>query len=212
MSEDVDQKSEYLLNGFIRNITDSLDYTIPQEIILLIMSFYYLGEYFEIIDDRYYEIGEEDDRMITRVNNDGVQSIYGHKLIRSTDRYRYIWHFKLMDVKSDYGVFIGISSDYDTKQCFAYNEQSNNYSLSLNGNEWVNGGFEVTTSLAFKSGDEMFMEYDGEKKQLSFTKNELQRKIVINEIEQNMNKQYRMGVRMGFVGSKIKLLSFQRKT
>ena len=87
MSEDVDQKSECLLNGFIRNMTDSLDYTIPQEIILLIMSFYYLEEYFEIIDGRYYEV---DVRIITRIKNHGSQSAYGHKLISSTDRYRYI--------------------------------------------------------------------------------------------------------------------------
>ena len=76
-----------------------------------------------------------------------------------------------MHLISDYGVFIGISSDYARSKCFAYNDKSNNYSLDLNKREWVNGELEVRTSLAFKSGYEMFMEYDGEKKQLSFTKN-----------------------------------------
>ena len=52
---EVDQRTKSLLHGFIQSLAKTMNHMIPDSIILMILSFYYLGEYFKEFDDKIYQ-------------------------------------------------------------------------------------------------------------------------------------------------------------
>ena len=209
--KEIDERTTNLLHGYTRSIAIILDCIIPEEIVMLLISFYYVEECFAIFDKKTYNISNPHYTQITHIGRPYARSsIYGNKLIPDEleiKGIRYIWHFKINQIKSQNGSFIGLASksDINTNNIFAF-DGMRTYAISLNGNKWRGGALAEISNLFVDQGDQLIMEYDDKLHTLSFSKPNVDNIICLNKV--GIDTQYRMALYMTSPSDQIELLSF----
>ena len=208
---DIDDDTKYLLHGYIRNIQKSIDNIIPDIIINVILSFYYISEYFHIFEDKYYKIVKDNNQIIQCIKSHHDASIYGNILIDCDgNQQRYIWSFRINKKYPTNHFYIGISSTYETMQRYYWNTLSSNYCLQLDGYKWSKDHPQEYTKEKFENGDIVDMILDLNLRQLSFMKNgTINLKVAYKNIDIEPKIKYRMAIRMDNEDDELELIGFK---
>ena len=207
----VDEDTENLVRGFIRNIQESMLLIIPDPIIMIVLSFYYLGEYFKDFNKSIFGCVDKDCQILKCVStNSPWSSIYGNVIASSDKSEKYIWKLRFNKLNSGQ---IGISSNYDVNERFFFNKKSYNYSFYSDGmkvsrydyNDYCDKQGVVTR---YKQGDVITMILDCELKQLSFHKNDEDLGVAFDNIGCGQDIKYKMAIYMYHKHEEVELLDF----
>eukprot|EP01084_Bolivina_argentea_P177093 306331_1 len=218
----VDQRSQYVVFGYIRNIQQLLEsyhsainktnitfYNIPKGIIYQCLFFYYTMEYFAIIG-KHIKCTEE--QTTITVSNSINCSCFGKLNIKSKEKLIHIWKFKINCMQEQVG--IGINSATHSKLShtngwYATNTSCFNgcYYTDRKGIQYGKGNWNYK-GKPFKTGDKVNMILDLSDRTLSFELNgENQGNFYENiPVEENLN--YKMAVLMYYELSSVSLLSY----
>ena len=194
----VDDKAKHLLFGYFHAIQTqlSIEYIIPESIILSCILYYHQFEYFTK-NERYGDgiwINEEADNLVARRIQSYSSEVYlyeetwvfGNMIIDKSMNATFVWTIKIIQVKQI--LHIGIASEnkyhrksYGNERC----EKDLVYQLSESGHGWTNVDVEVDkvfgkrdpnvqgSGEGFGEGDVVKMELDTANEWLKFYVNEV---------------------------------------
>ena len=205
--DDIDDKTKNLVNGFIRNIDESMDQIIPDSIIFIVFAFYYLDEYFKTFDTAHYQC--DDNRTIECIDDANEHSVYGNISIQAMETKKCLWSFKIY--KCTKYIYFGISSTFDVNKRFYYGIYSSNYCLQLDGYKWTKTRADRYTRQEFCDGDIVSMEVDFKAKEIKYSRNGVGLGVVFSDIDVTKDLVYKMAIRLADVGNKVELIDFQRE-
>ena len=210
-TDKIDPNTKNLVHGYARNIQKSMDQIIPEAMIFIILSFYYLSEYFKEFEPDLYE-HTINNRTIKSIKHDSTNgTVYGAVSVSLSDHIqKCIWKFKIITNRMNY-IYIGICSTYQTKGIFYYSrgKESNAYCLQLDGYKWTDSDPDEYTVQPFNEGDIISMELNLDLKHLIYAKNGNGLGIAYNNINLDDNVTYKMAVIMRDKGDEIELTDFE---
>ena len=113
---EIDQHSKELVYGFIRECQNSVHQIIADSLIYIILTYYYLSEYFETFNEEIYTRLINPKIIKKLIKSDSVSSIYGNVKISSEKHEKWVWKFKInKNIRN--GIYIGISSSGSPSVC-----------------------------------------------------------------------------------------------
>ena len=202
----IDSKTKHLVHGFVREMNSILTQIIPEPIIYVILSFYFLGEYFEIFDPKYYKVTEEN-KTVTKTSNTGwsVPSCYGKMLIDSDSGGVYEWVFRILTQNTcmDYG----ISSSYNLDKAFTRSSESSNYCARYAAHKVSKNKQEYWSGFHMSPGNCLKMKLDLNKRTLSYDVDADPIGVAWENIDVGPDIKYRMAIFFLHSRCSIKLLS-----
>ena len=202
----VDKYTKHLLYGFTRNIQKDICLIIPDPIIVIILSFYYLPEYFKDFDKSIFQcINTNDTQINTLSDNTSWSSIYGNIMISSDKQQKCIWKLRLNEFSDVF--MIGISSICDIDKRFFVNKNSYNYCYYSKGYKGSKEKFE-TYGTKMGKGDIITMILDCKLKQISFHENDKNLGVAYDKIECGEDIKYKMAIYAYYKNTEIELLEF----
>eukprot|EP01083_Nonionella_stella_P161989 531307_1 len=201
--EKADSRIICLVYGYIRCIEQSLGHTIPDEIVLICLSFYYSNEYFALAAE-HYKIDHESKR-IEKTERAYDSSAFGNRKIPSHLGGIYVWTFEIL--YRDTSMYIGITSDHDKIGTDLWkNTVGTNCCLSTTGTK-VKNNKRKSYSSGFDKGDVIKMELDLDHKRLIYHSKGTGSKIAF-EIPCGPSIAYQMAISFLNAKSKIELIDF----
>ena len=148
---EIDDTTKYLITGYIRKIEKTSKHMVPQEIMYLIISFYYLSfDYFKIFNKHIFQTASNGTR-VKSINHSVYFSVYGDISLSNLKDKEIIWTFKLLHKRIEDFIFIGISASYNPNQRFFHNVRSNNYCIGLDGTKWSKCNFGMYHGHRFQN-------------------------------------------------------------
>ena len=203
-----DQETTDLVYGFIHNIQKEMDLMIPSPLYLVILSYFYLTDYFESWNKEIYSL-KNNNKIIKCIERRTYSSIYGNIEILSTEiEKRWIWTFKI-NKNIGGSIWIGISSSYTIDQdCFT-NRLSSNYGLGLDGGSWSKGRSKRFCQSNFNDGDILKMIIDFKYREISYYHNNNHLGVAYDNLDINDNIKYKMAVIMAKIDNEIELIDFK---
>ena len=206
--EEIDDHTKSLLDGFVRDVEKSMSHIIPDSIVLIILSFYYISEYFKQFDDKLYEITNNNKTIKRYDGTSSNGSIYANFIISPHQNIKQcVWKFKINKKGSNY-IYIGICATSSThaRDIFYYCEYG--YCLQLDGYKWhYDDPNPYCTEEKFKSGDIVSMILNVQTKTLEYAKNEKNLGTALHVDFTDL--EYRMAVMMDVQGDEIELIDFK---
>ena len=200
-SKYVHPQTKCIVYGYIRQMQELLPsyednpyYTIPELVTIICLSFYNLGEYFEIVCD-VLKVSNNNRRLYS--NQFIYSNGYGSNIISLSDsmhNYKYEWKFNILQI---YHVAIGITTDFlvnkDTKY---YQSESKgfNFAHEFDGYQqsWNDGQIRLGDQYCYGKGDVMVLIFDTKNRRLtSYKENEERCKSIFTDIPDG---DYRMAV------------------
>ena len=207
--EAVDAKTEYLVSGYAHRIQRLIqDQIIPQEVIDLCIVYYFIVEFFAIIDFGYWTVSECK-RIITRTKGTPSASVYGNVVIPSDEERIYKWKFKILHEETN--MRFGISSHWETDCRFSNVTTSHNYAAEHSGGKWSKYVNESFPGFNFDTGDNIEMELNLVSRELLFYKNDRKIGVAYNDIDVGPDIQYRMAIHFRDDKTKAELMDFSCK-
>ena len=195
--KDVPDETQHLINGYIRDIKKSIDNIIPDEIMFVILTFYYLTEYFK---DTKCSLTEQNTKITLKSGYHN--NAYGNIQIDSinhNDSCHY-WIFKMGTMKNSIKAIIGIA-EVDVKKLTPI------YMVTGRGYGYFGAGkflipredqkdYDVVYGKPkFEAGDTVEMVLNLAAKRLSFHINDDNKTLVaIDNIKIGANIKYKMAV------------------
>eukprot|EP01084_Bolivina_argentea_P004864 9199_1 len=207
---EIDQHTEYIVHGFIRNC-QLYNYNIPNELIYLCLQYYYTyPEHFCI--RRKYNDTITHNKLLQNSIFEGTK--YGHNIIPSTQQGIYEWTFFINQKFSYASIYIGIDEHHckHLNTNFTRGKDTINYGYCSGRNGY---GFKSHSGNIQKWGamydqdDIISMILDLFSASLSFRKNGKDIGIAYDNIKQDESIKYRMCVARRFVEDSICLLSYK---
>ena len=214
--KDVDQRTNDVVNGYLRNqqsllpYTDNPYYLIPSLVIHLILSFYFDPEYFESDSNGYYKVSD-DGKTVQKAGGSYNCSVYGHAVIPSHLGGIYEWTFKI--IVEGISISIGITADIHKtfKKGFWRNTNHSNYAAVYSGHKASKNEFKYGYPIErIRDGDIVKMHLDLNKKQLIFWINDKDLGPAWKNIDVGEDIQYKMAIVATSGKIKLELMDFKR--
>lgn len=217
---DVDECDRDLVYGYIHEIQKELPsedcafYVIPNGIILICLSFYWIKECF-IFAHNDYKIDPKG-MIINKINRSVNTSAFGKTKIGSVSDLSYIWTFKV--IKRNTSMYIGITSKYGVlDQDFWRPKDSSNYSVTSAGSKVSREERDSAWNMRFDTNDTIKMELNLFKKRLVYHKNDPHGKLIhksrvaFDNIDIGQHISYAMAVSFYNQDCSLELIDFQIK-
>eukprot|EP01083_Nonionella_stella_P013587 38229_1 len=150
-------------------------------------------------------------KTITKTGN-APQTCYSQKLIPSQNTgVIYKWSFKIN--RRDHELVIGIASNHKTTDgSFHHNMKDINYGYSVENGQKVSKKKYSDYGCKCNKNDKIQMILNLQKKQLSFTVNNIDQGVMFTDIQQNRNTKYRLAVFTQGNGTSITLQKYEQIT
>ena len=209
---EVDQDTLHLLHGFIREAQNLVDPVIPDSILLIVLSFYHLSEYFASHGREMTMI----DEFTVAGAPYGDRSAYGAKIIPSNSEKIYIWEVKVNHIDSNGGLIcIGIVDN----ECDIIDDQfsTENFSLYVLESGGVGATHykftrvtsQILSERPFKGGDILELTLDLKQRTFIIKVNGGDRGFVFQEVRKAASLHYKLGVTMRRVKTSVTISSFR---
>lgn len=203
-----------LFHGFIREIQQLREDSIPDDLFPVFVSFYYFDEHFALCPNSYHVDSHK--LMITKKDY-SASSVFGNISLDSTLEDVHCWLFEIY-VSSQGAVCIGItdSSDNDEKRlCFGSRDTNNYFNVfrEHNSPKSVSNRFRKTKDLNNGLRTKIVrMELNLKEKQLTFYQGEHgDIPTGVRNIKYGEDIQYKMGVMCRWSNLKVHLLKYEVK-
>jgi len=153
---------------------------------------------------------------ITVTGSSYYQNAFGNVVINSTSKESHCWQFKILRIKESYGIDIGICMEGHLHSEPAFSSKGFGYSLCSNGCLYSANSNKQNYKLRnskqkYKVNDVVLVNLDLFAKTLSFfidrKDNEMNKKIIIKNIQIDENIKYRMAVYLSSKKDSVKLLN-----
>ena len=210
---EIPHDTKCLLAGYIREMERDVDNDIPEVIMMVILSFYYIAEYFK---DTNCDLSE-DNTKVTGGSDCCNRNAYGNIIINSIYNGNYgihHWQFKIGCLSRD-NIAIGITGSTTTPRNPIYTVRGKGYAYMSNGRIWEpnseGNSYKVTSrdKPTYKEGDVVEMTLNLDKKSLSFKVNENE-SCSIEDIKVGRDIGYRMAGFLGCSVNWIQLISYHK--
>ena len=227
----VDERTNDLVTGFIREINPNSEITIPSLVSSSCILFYYLREYFTISGDR---IAISDDKLTAstiRAQNFETNTVYGNVSINNKYNAIYSWSIQLLSY-NDYTIEIGIdgsnkiysNTDFAHKirySVYAGDEKEPNYYLfTSDAGKCCHKSEQAQTEIygkQFRPPDIVGMELNVKERTLQFYVNNKSQGIAYSDIDFDGEHEYYLAICLcahgsyhsAITGSCVKLIDFQ---
>lgn len=208
-----DQDGISLVSGYVHNVQQSLDDNlIPEAIVLVILSFYYVGEFFK---DTQCTLQNNDQKVICNGIN---QNAYGNVIIdrNSTECIIHEWSFKIGPMKgsansrANIGTNIGIAQVSVTRQTNIFATQQG---YAFGGGNKRKPGLMGTwgrqqVESKFKEGDIVIMRFIMNENRLEYRIND-EKKACVTFAKVIFVTKFRMAVFLEGSGDWIELIAYK---
>ena len=206
---DVPVDTQHVLNGFIRNIQKSIDNIIPDEIMIVILSFYYLTEYFK---DTKCSLTEQNTKITLKsgYNNNAYGNIHIDSI--NHNGLCHHWIFKIGTIRNK--PIIGIVQVDVTKLIGIYMATGRGYGYYGAGRVLIprqaqNDYDFVYGKPKFEEGDTVEMVLNLKAKRLMFYINDDDTSsVAIDNIKVGDNIKYKMAAFLREHGNWMKLVKY----
>ena len=220
----IDTDTDFLVHGYSREAEKSLEtdkesVVIPPLIIYTILMYYWMGEYFDDIDED--KVCRSDDRLkVTSIQHGWKNSSFGKTIIDSTGKNIYKWKLKVGDNQEKNSrseqphIMLGITTGTDTSEFFIWDNDRSVIFYGYNGyggSKYYRflGGFQTGTyGVAFAGGDVIEIVLDLYNKQLSFNVNDKNQGVAFESIKYGDDKKYRLVVSFYDENLSVELINF----
>ena len=204
---EIPDDTKYLLSGFIRRMEKEVNNDIPEVIMMIILSFYYIAEYFKDTD---CELSEKNTKITSAGHN---RNGYGNLIIDSTSNGCHQWQFKIGFIK--FSLMVGITESSINTTCPIYTVKGKGYGYHSRGKTCIpkskgTGYKSIEKKPRFKEGDKVQMVLNLDKKSLSFKLNEGDT-CSIENIKIGQDIDYKLAVFMGDPGDSLQLISYHKE-
>ena len=216
--EDVDDKTDCMVNGYVRQSEELLNEDestiIPPLIIYTILMYYWITkEYFDIINEDHVSLSK--DKLTLRFIGQGWHnSNFGKVKIHSTSDVICKWKFKCHGPDGGWNVLFGITTGNDKHQVFVWDKKAKFHGV----NGYTGHSYHSTEKgkhesrqygCSFSGGDAVEMILDLSKKQLSFVLNDEDQGIAADDVKREDDLEYRAVVSFCTQGTSVELISFE---
>ena len=209
-SVNIDDNTRNLLKGYIRSTEKSMDKMIPDEIMFIILSFYYLNEFFK---DVCSECSLTENKTNIKVIAGCNKNAYGYIHIDSMNDngVSHHWKFRLGSMEIDGETSIGIVQCDVMKFHGLYMAEGRGYGYCGEGYKMVplqdDADYDMIIEKArFKPDDIVEMVLNLKKRSLLFMINN-EESVSIDNIKVGENIKYKMAVFLGCCGDWIQLMT-----
>ena len=201
-----DEGTRVLLFGYSRQIQKEIQHIIPDTVIIICLSYYYINEYFADAPGDYSV--DKTGQIIEKVNNVlNRSSCYGFKEIKSLNAGIYTWKFRLNGKYTS--MYIGITSKYEKlKEDFWNMYDGYNYCITSTGRKKSCGKGSDYYTNGYAAGDIIKMELNLNKKTLKYYKNDHDQGVAYSNIKCGELINYKMAISFLHKKSKLTLLNF----
>ena len=217
----------YLCHGYLREAQNMIDWEhdpqiIPQLAMHLIINYYWIPEYFDKIS-KCINVSTEQRALtmkpkVVRWNNSNFGKFEIKTCPESIHKTPIVckWEFRIAKTKTSHFI-IGIASHSNTDTSFLWNAISYGFcgyeqpkTLSMVNHENESRLIENNNyGTVLKQNDIVEMVFDTKHKTLSFSINDRDQGIGVENIEYGCNIIYRMAVTIGDPGDEIELINFE---
>ena len=204
----IDKNVIHLFYGYIRRVQPSLDRIIPDEIVLICISFHYLNEYFAVAAPDY-RIHSSNCKVIEKIKRAYRSSAYGNVLISSARGGIYSWTFKILSTRTS--MYIGISSEYDRTDVDVWKgSYGKTFCFSTTGTLVRNMERLSSGNSGFDAGDTLIMKLDLNQQKLRYESEQHPswKGVGFDNIPCGVHIQYKMAISFLNEASKIALVDF----
>ena len=218
----VDDKSQKLLSGYLRNIYgddvgDDDEHIIPDLVLNICLLFYFRGDHFAVIlngkrDTKQNFILSDEDMTVKKVDK-GFGNLYGKNKIESMSQTVCQWGIK---IKNGLYVELGVSADEPDKYFYGHYRLPEN-TFVCNGNTFIYGTCKVNkncSALKWNDGDVVDIKLDLKKRNIEYFVNDESVGVMFKDIPVGDDMQYRLVIYMGHTynnGTCVSIEYFQRK-
>ena len=207
---DIPDDTKCVLSGYIRNMQKYIDNDIPEVIMMIILSFYYIAEYFKDTDCK----GSENNTKI--VSTGSNRNAYGNIHIDSTIPTVHHWKFKIGKVQYSGTYTIGIAEISVFKQRGIWMTTGKGYAYDGTGTSRIPSvkgySFKWGGTARFKEGDILEMVLDLKNKILIYQVNDNKSEsTLINNIKTGIDIEYKLAVMLSTSGDWIQLISYYQE-
>ena len=212
-------EAKLLVVGYIREFGDELKSSrnsalfqnIPDLITSICVLYYYIDEYFALINEQHTKISNNN----TTINKVGYSnwnhSSYGKVIIPSTNDHVYKWYIKINRTNQGQ-ICMGISSSASIRESYYYSSDSYNYSIWGRQGKKRSHLMEVPYwnkySKRFITNDIVVITLDLNEKEMSFDINEEKFGVAFTGIECGKNIDYRFAVTLFETFSSVSIIKF----
>ena len=203
-----DEKSLRLVFGYVRHIENYTGQCLPDPIILLCVSFYFvLNEFFATRGASTEQYLIDESRKVVEVREGyGKECLYGNVAIASESGGIHCWTFKILHKETS--MSFGITSDTKNERKFYQNEESSNYSLLYMGYKNSKGKSEDYDMDSFHDGDCLKMKLDLHTKELIYYHNDKCLGAAYTDIDTHSELEYRLAIYLMNQLTKIELVEY----
>ena len=205
----IDDETVYLVHGFIHYTEKSLNIIIPEPIFLILMSFYYISEYFKVCGEGM----KITDNFTVRASATGDCTAFGATIIPSNNDNTYIWKVKINGIATFGGLIcIGIVDN----KCELINDQysTSDYDLyavesGITSFKFIRGDADYIKQ-PFKGGDIIKLILNMKKQTFTvMTMNDNDPGITYTNVKKASYLDYKLAVTMRRLETSVTILNFR---
>ena len=209
---EIPDNTKYLISGYIRKMEAEVENDIPEVIMMIILSFYYIAEYFK---DTECDLSEDNTKILGGYLCCN-RNAYGNIIIDSMsngDDGIYHWQFEIGCLTTD-TVAMGITESTSTPLNPIYTVNGKGYAYMSSGSLWkpnsTGDSYNLTRNKPkYKEGDVVEMILNLDEKSLLFKVNNNE-SCSIENIKTAEGIHYRMAGFLGCSVNWIRLISYQQ--
>ena len=221
--KEVSETTIFLINGFVHKIENSMsnanDFMIPEAIIMIIISFYHIVEYFAEYSPKYVDISNDGKiaaKVVPPQHNDADdddeyyqdRSIYGVVVIPNKTRRTFKWIIKSITygLAEDWAIGIASASNHLCDNVF-YWKQSKSHAYEASGHKYDQCCARRLIS-GWNEGDCITLTYEGVSRILSISVNGDYHETSKMKVIDNPGG-FKMAVYLGYVRGGAEILEFK---
>ena len=216
----IDHATDHLLHGYIREgeklLKNHESVVIPPLVIYTVLMYYWLKEYFAVINDEKVSLSNDKMKLGFKVGS-WTNSSFGNFKIDSMCNNIYKWRLKIESAGSE-NLLFGISSGNDTEQVFVWDLNAFFYGVNAFNGEKIthkenrSGKFDFdATKYISRIGcnDEVKIVLDLSNKCISFCVNDEDKGIAFDNVKCEKGLEYRLVVSSCSESISIELLDLE---
>eukprot|EP01084_Bolivina_argentea_P193173 331454_1 len=211
----IDNETKNLVFGFIRqklwkhisNLSNT--YGIPELIIYICLTFYYIPESFGICPSHVIGILSNRTTIIKYGNKHAWNNTtYGHRIIHSNSNSINKWKIKINTLFNHESIVIGFTSNNNNSINYDFSQQYDvNYAWTNKGKFLQSGNvMNRHSNCKFSQGDIIILTLDLRRLQIIYELNDSNKKHCVENIAKGNNIKYQLAVSMYHYGDSISII------